>query len=151
MAKYIDKKEMLDELIVYSESGVITEKLGEMFLKIARRYTSKPKFSGYTYREDMISEAVERMVSQIHKFDVKHPSANPFCYFTQVAHNQILQLLKREKKKREIKYLFQKTFWEDFNSNEHLKEVHDDDEIYQMETDALEKEFKHAEDNDIVE
>jgi DNA-directed RNA polymerase specialized sigma24 family protein len=124
---YISKKEMMDELIKYNDSKVISEELGEMFLKIAKRYTSKPNFSGYSYRKDMISEAVYRMCDQVDKFDINHPSANPFAYFTQVAHNQILLLLNKEKKHRIAKENYRQKIWEDLCHDEHLNNINPHD------------------------
>lgn len=117
---YLNKAEMMKELVSYNETGEISNTLGAMFMKIAERYTSRRNLSGYSYREDMISEAVTRMVSQIDKFDINHPAANPFAYFTQVAHNQILALLNKEKRQRDIKANLREKLWSELCNEEGL-------------------------------
>jgi hypothetical protein len=117
---YIDKNEMMDELIFYNESGIISEKLGAMFLKLAIRYTSKPNLSGYSYREEFIGNGVLRMVSQIDKFDINHPSKNPFAYFTQVIHNETMGILNRERRQRDIKDNLREKIWDEISAEEAL-------------------------------
>ena len=115
---YIDKYEMMQELIHYNKTGEISDLLCEMFLKLAVRYTSRPNLSGYTYREDFIGSGVLRMISQIDKFDVDHPAQNPFAYFTQVVHNETMQVLNKEKKQRMIKEGLREKMWDDINQEE---------------------------------
>lgn len=121
---YIDKNEMIIEILEYHKTGVISEKLGDMFMRLAIRYTSKYNFSGYTYRDDMIAEAVYRMVEQIDKFDVNHPTQNPFAYFTTVAHRQILTVLNKEEKFRDLKESVRTIMWDDLCNDEHLNINH---------------------------
>lgn len=120
---YVSKDEMMDELRRYKETGIISEKLGEMFMNIAKRYTSKVSFYRYTYREDMVSDAILRMVSQVDKFNVDHPSANPFAYFTQIAYHQVLLCLKKEKKQRDIKVAYRFNVWDEICSEEGLEKT----------------------------
>jgi DNA-directed RNA polymerase specialized sigma24 family protein len=117
---YIDKNEMMDELLHYNKTGEISEKLGAMFLKLAIRYTSKPNLSGYSYREEFIGSGVLRMISQIDKFDVDHPSKNPFAYFTQVIHNETMGILNREKRQRDIKADLRDKLWSEVASDQGL-------------------------------
>jgi DNA-directed RNA polymerase specialized sigma24 family protein len=125
---YIDSKEMMQELINYNDTGVISEELGEMFLKLARRYTSKPNFVGYSYRDEMISESVHRMVSQIDKFDVTHPSRNPFAYFTQICYHQVLTMINKEKRQSEIKDNIRTKIWDEVCHDEQIVNQHYDRE-----------------------
>ena len=62
---YIIKDELRTELEYYKKTKIISEKLGEMILKIAHRYSSKPCFSGYSYRDEFVSEAIYRMIDQL--------------------------------------------------------------------------------------
>jgi DNA-directed RNA polymerase specialized sigma24 family protein len=71
----------------------------------------------------MIGDAVARMVSQVSKFNINHPSANPFSYFTQVAHCQVLQLLKKEKRQRDSKTNLRDKIWEEMCLDEGMEFV----------------------------
>ena len=137
---YIDSKEMMQELVHYNNtlkydedgepiehSGEITEKLGEMFLKLARRYTSKPNFVGYSFRDEMISESVYRMISQIDKFDVHHPSKNPFAYFTQICYHQVLTMINKEKRQTEIKDNIRAKLWDEVCEEEQIAKYEEPD------------------------
>lgn len=111
---YIDKEEMMDELCAYRDTGVISDKLGDMFLKLAIRYTSKPNLSGYTYRDDMIASATSRMVEQIDKFDVDHPARNPFAYFTMLTYRQVITYIAKEHRYTGIKNSVRDKLWTEF-------------------------------------
>jgi len=131
---YVNNNEMFQEILKYHETGQISDELGTMFMKIAKRFGSQPKFSGYSYIEDMISSAVERMVEQIDKFDVNRRPANPFAYFTQTTRNQFLAILKREKRQRDIKSKYRTKVWEDLCTDEQLEQANEttdeDDTFY---------------------
>jgi len=136
---YIDSKEMMEELIHYNStieydkdgeivrSGEITENLGGMFLKLARRYTSKPNFVGYSFRDEMISESVYRMVSQIAKFDVDHPAKNPFAYFTQICYHQCLTMINKENRQSEIKDNIRAKLWDEVCEQEDMSKYQEQD------------------------
>ena len=109
---------MLEELRRYKKTGQMSERLGEMFLAIARRFTARSCFYGYSYRDDMVSEAVYRMVTQVDKFDPDHPSGNPFAYFTQIAYHQVLNVLKKEKKQVAIKDMTRERVWRQMSEEE---------------------------------
>jgi DNA-directed RNA polymerase specialized sigma24 family protein len=126
---YVNNKEMLGELRKYKETNVVSEELGNMFLKIATRYASRPNFYSYSYKDEMISDAVLRMMKYVEKFNPDHPSANPFSYFTMVAYRQFLQTLKKEKKYSETKSAYRTKIWDelcDEEQIEHTKESNDD-------------------------
>ncbi len=120
---YVDKNEMMEELIKYNETEIISEELGLMFYKIAEHYGSQPKFAGYSCIEEMKSSAVERMLTQAHKFDVTRSDANPFAYFTLTTHRQFLAVLKKEKRQWDIKQRYRKKIWEDLCIDENLPQL----------------------------
>ncbi len=122
-ANYIDSSQMMQELVDYNNTGIISEELGAMFLKLARRYTSKPNFVGYSYRDEMISESVYRMISQIAKFDVTHPARNPFAYFTQICYHCVLTLINKEKRQAEIKDNIRSKVWAEMCEEENIVKI----------------------------
>lgn len=99
---YMSNKEFYAELIECQERGEMSNTLGEMFLMLVTRYASKPKFSGYTYVDEMINNAVLACCQAWDKFDPEK-SNNPFAFFTTVAHNAFLQILNKEKKHQRIR------------------------------------------------
>lgn len=75
-----------------------------MIFKIAKNYASKGNFSGYTWKEDMRSEAVLTCLKYMHNFDPnKQKYPNPFAYFTTIIYHSFLNYIKKQKKHSEIK------------------------------------------------
>lgn len=83
----------------------IPEYIGECLLMIATRLSNKPNFASYTFREDMISDAIENCILYMHNFDPKK-SQNPFAYFTQIIHYAFIRRIEREKKHSYTKYKY---------------------------------------------
>lgn len=81
------------------EAFRMSEELGEAFLKIARKISSMGCFVKYSFREDMISDAIAMMVKSAHKYKVggEAKSANPFAYFTKMTYNTFILRIKKEK------------------------------------------------------
>ena len=99
---YLSNKEFLAQVIACQEADICSERLGEMFMILATRYASKPNFSGYSYKDEMISHGLVACVASVNKFNTEK-SENPFAYYTQVIHSAFLQILNKEKKHQNIR------------------------------------------------
>jgi hypothetical protein len=77
--------------------------IGECIYKIATRCASRPNFSGYTYKDDMISDGLENAIQALGNFDPDKGS-NPFAYFTQIIWFAFLRRIDKEKKQMYIKH-----------------------------------------------
>lgn len=77
--------------------------IGICIQQICTRYSTKPNFIGYSYRDEMIGDAIENCMYALPKFDPEKTS-NPFAYFTQVAKNAFLRRIMLEKKEQYTKY-----------------------------------------------
>ena len=99
---YISNSKMLPEVIKSKADGAITNALAEMLITLTRRYALRPCFSNYTYREDMISEALTNLCQNALKFNPEK-SSNPFAYYPTCIHSSFLQFLNVEKKHRRIR------------------------------------------------
>lgn len=86
---------------------IVTNYIAECFLKIAEGLSHKANFVRYTYREEMVMDAVENCLKAIENYDVEAAtrSGNPnaFAYFTQISWYAFLRRIQREKKQQEIK------------------------------------------------
>ena len=101
---YLSNKEMLAELLICQKNDVISDKLGKMFMILATRYATKINFSGYSYRDEMVSNGIVSCCAALHKFDVtKSKTPNPFAYYTSIIHNCFIQILNKEKRQQEIR------------------------------------------------
>jgi DNA-directed RNA polymerase specialized sigma subunit len=99
---YVRNADLLPAVIEAKEQGEVTNKLIKMIQLIANNYSKKWRFANYSYREDMVSTAVENLCKNALKFDtVKYN--NPFSYYTSAIHNSFLQYMSEEKKHRIIR------------------------------------------------
>jgi len=92
---YLSNKEILPEIIKYKETGVASERFGEIILTIATRLSTKPNFAGYTWKQDMISEATLTCLKYAKNFD-SEKSENPFSYLTTICYNAFQAYLNKQ-------------------------------------------------------
>lgn len=113
-AYYIDNKRFFEEMQKYKnlcneaeESGDeyprIPNYIGECFYKIATKLSNKPNFMNYSYKEEMIGDAIENCIQYIRSFKPEK-SNNPFSYFTQVVWHAFIHRIQKEKKQQYIRY-----------------------------------------------
>jgi hypothetical protein len=112
---YINNAKMLDAIKEWKCNITPEEKhppmpnyLGECFLDIAKGLAKKPNFSGYTFKDDMIADAVENCIRYAGNFDPEK-SSNPFAYFTQLAYCTFLRMIEKEKKYAHTKFSMTRT------------------------------------------
>jgi len=81
--------------------------IAQCFLKICEGLSHKVNFIRYTYREEMVMDAVENCLRAIENYNVEAAtrSGNPnaFAYFTQIAWYAFLRRIAKEKKQQDIK------------------------------------------------
>jgi len=110
---YVDNKKFLVAMIDYRESvqkaedkkrtkPVVTNYIGECFLKIANHLSYRPNFINYTYRDDMISDGIENCLQYMRNFNPEK-SNNPFAYFTQIIYYAFIRRIQKEKKQQDVK------------------------------------------------
>jgi DNA-directed RNA polymerase specialized sigma24 family protein len=111
---YVNNNDFLDALTKYREScdqakeqGLkkpqIPEYVAKCIMMIAEKLSSKPNFYSYTFREEMVGDAIKNCIMYIDNFDPEK-SSNPFAYFTQIVYYAFIQRINREKKQLYIKY-----------------------------------------------
>jgi hypothetical protein len=116
MAKnhYINNKDFLREMTKYRTAIRKAKRLGEpkpqipryvaeCFMKIAENLSHKPNFLSYTFRDEMVADAIENCVMYVDNFDPSK-SSNPFAYFTQIVYYAFLRRIQKEKKQLYVKY-----------------------------------------------
>ena len=96
---YVNSREFEDEIRVYYKTGKISEKLGESLTKIANGLSYAPNFINYSYKDDMIGDAIVKMFSALRNKKFKLDSGfSPFSYFTTIAFHAFINRIKKEKK-----------------------------------------------------
>jgi len=113
---YIDNQEFLRALDKYGvdvrrakrlkqEKPQVPNYIGECFIKIANHLAYKINFINYSFREDMVLDAIENCLIYIDNFSSKK-SKNPFAYFTQITYYAFLRRIAKEKKQLHTKYKY---------------------------------------------
>jgi len=100
---YINNEKLLKEITIYIKTEVQTEELGRMLLLLAKKYSDKGSFAGYSWKDDMICEAVLTCLRYMHNFDITVDKPNPFAYFSRIIHNSFLNYISKQKKHSKIK------------------------------------------------
>lgn len=81
----------------------IPEYVGECIYKIAENLSRKGNFVHYTFREEMVGDAIENCTRYLRNFDPEKGS-KPFAYFTQICYYAFLRRIKIEDKQKLVKY-----------------------------------------------
>lgn len=76
--------------------------IGQCLLKIAEHLSYKGNFINYTFREEMVGDAIENAIQYLENFDPAK-SNNPFAYFTQLMGYAFLRRIAKEEKHSYIK------------------------------------------------
>ena len=111
---YVNNTDLLEALIKYKEEcreaedagdplPRVPDYIGKCIYQIATRLATKPNFSGYSYKEDMISDGIENCLLYIGNFN-PDKSQNPFAYFTQIIWYAFLRRIQKEKKQMYIRF-----------------------------------------------
>ena len=127
---YVNNKEFSLSVVDYvklvneaQEQGkplpVVTDYIASCFLKIAQGLSHKANFIRYTYREEMVMDAVENCLKAITNYNIEAATRtgnpNAFAYFTQICYYAFLRRLAKEKKQQDIKFKYiEKAGIEDF-------------------------------------
>ena len=85
----------------------VTNYIAQCFLRISEGLSHKSNFIRYTYREEMVMDAVENCLKAISNYDIEAATRtgkpNAFAYFTQITWFAFLRRIAKEKKQQDVK------------------------------------------------
>jgi len=84
------------------DHGSMTAKLAHMFVKLCERYATRSNWRGYTYNDEMRSQALLQLSQIGLQFD-ESKSDNPFAYYTAAITNSFTRVLNIEKRNQNIR------------------------------------------------
>ena len=89
---------------------VVPNYIAECFLKICEGLSRKSNFVRYSYREEMVMDAVENCLKAIKNYNVENATRsgkpNAFGYFTQIAWFAFIRRIQKAKKQQDTKLRF---------------------------------------------
>lgn len=100
---YVNGKEFEDAIRAYYETDHITNYLAESLKKIACGLSFAGNFINYSYKDEMIGDAIVKMYQALKykKFKLDR-GFKPFSYFTTIAFHAFISRIKREKKHHQL-------------------------------------------------
>jgi len=84
------------------DHGKMTNQLALMYMKLCERYGTRANWRGYTYNDEMQSQALMQLSQIGLQFD-ESKSDNPFAYYTAAITNSFTRILNIEKKNQAIR------------------------------------------------
>ena len=84
------------------DHGQMTNKLALMFMKLCERYATRSNWRGYTYNDEMRSQALLQLSQIGLQFD-ESKSQNPFAYYTAAITNSFTRVLNIEKRNQNLR------------------------------------------------
>lgn len=84
------------------DHGAMTKKLALMFMKLCERYATRSNWRGYTYNDEMRSQALLQLSQIGLQFD-ESKSQNPFAYYTAAITNSFTRVLNIEKRNQNLR------------------------------------------------
>ena len=84
------------------DHGYLTDELAKMFMKLVERYATRSNWRGYTYVDEMRSQALLQLSQIALQFD-ESKSQNPFAYYTAAITNSFTRVLNVEKRSQNIR------------------------------------------------
>lgn len=135
---YVDNEKFLEEIMEYKrqckealenghEKPRISEYIGKCIYLIAKNLSHKPRFMNYSFRDELVSDAIENCFLYFDNFN-PDISKNPFAYFTQIIYYAFHRRINKEEKNR---YIIYKKFQESVldTSDASLMIDHDDNHL----------------------
>lgn len=99
---YVNPEELKQAIAEFYQTDKCTVYLCESLNKIAQGLSFSPSFINYSYKDEMVGDAVVKMFSALSrkKFDIKSETS-PFSYFTTIAFHAFINRIKKEKRHHE--------------------------------------------------
>ena len=132
---YVNNRQFSEAVVAYCKAAELAKKenrplpvvpnyVAQCFLKIAEGLSHKANFIRYTYREEMVMDAVENCLKAIENYNIETATRtglpNAFAYFTQISWYAFLRRIAKEKKQQDVKirYITQNGFESYLGSDE---------------------------------
>jgi len=115
---YVNNAEFSNAVVEYVKSvneaeknketiPIVPDYIATCFLRIAEGLSHKSNFIRYTYREEMVMDAVENCLKAVRNYNIEAATRtgkpNAFAYFTQISWYAFLRRIEKEKKQHDVK------------------------------------------------
>lgn len=100
-SNYIDAEELKSLVIQSYDENRISTRLGVMLMQIVEGVASKKCFSGYSYTDEMVADAIHMLCRVVldKKLDATSSGSKIFNYISTCVHHKFFDHIKKEKKR----------------------------------------------------
>lgn len=111
---YVNAKVFEAQIVDYYTTGNLIDPLADSVTKIAHGLSFAPNFINYSYKDEMVGDAVVKMFSALKNKKFKlNTGFSPFSYFTTIAFHAFINRIKKEKKyQNSINEFREKTYFD---------------------------------------
>ena len=121
---YVNNAEFSAAVVVYCKTviasrenetplPIVPDYIARCFLRISEGLSHKSNFIRYTYREEMVMDAVENCLKAVLNYNIEAATRtgkpNAFAYFTQISWYAFLRRIAKEKRQQDIKMKYMTT------------------------------------------
>jgi len=118
---YVNNREFSEAVVAYvklvneadergDEFPKVTDYIATCFMKISEGLSHKSNFIRYSYRDEMVMDAVENCLKAIKNYNIEAATRtgkpNAFAYFTQISWFAFLRRIAKEKRQHDIKFKY---------------------------------------------
>ena len=139
---YVDPKKFSEQIQQYYVDGIITDELGITIYNIANRMGYRSNFAQYTYREEMVGDAIIKMIHALKnkKFDPER--GNAFSYYSIIAFNAFRNRIKLEKRTHQAIMDYKSDVYDSLIQlgtipDDHQHSDHEQHQEYEIESDMV--------------
>jgi len=132
---YVNPKTFYEQIKDYYKTDNLDDQLAESINKIAIGLSYATNFINYTYKDEMVGDAIVIMFTALKhkKFNIDSHS-NPFSYFTTIAYHAFINRIKKEKRYKQTineyqEVVYEEIMCEDGNGKVYVKNL--DEENYE--------------------
>lgn len=104
---YVDPDVFKADIVLAYKKKEITDPVAATIFKIATRLAFNPKFINYTYKEEMIGDAIIKMLMAVKNKKYRPDAGNAFSYFNMIAFHSFQNRIKKEKREKDFIYSMQ--------------------------------------------
>jgi DNA-directed RNA polymerase specialized sigma24 family protein len=111
---YVSPKVFKDQIQKYYESDIMTDELAINLVKIAEGLSYKYNFINYTWKDEMVGDALVKMYAALQSKKFRIDSEfSPFGYFNQIAWHAFCNRIKKEKRQHDGLEEYKQRVYED--------------------------------------
>lgn len=115
---YVNSREFEEEIKSFYNTDKMTDKLCDSLNKIANGLSFAPNFMNYSYKDEMVGDAIVKMFSALKNKKFKIDCGfSPFSYFTTIAFHAFINRIKKEKKHHEAVNEYREKVYNDLMLN----------------------------------